>query len=424
MATDYHQMWDDLGMDLETHDLLCAALPEAFGDTYLSQENRPENMAFYDFVVSEIHGIRPAEFLKMKEENKKVFGTFCVFVPDEVVVACDGAVTGLCGGSQFWVPEGEKVVPSGMCPLIKASMGAHFGKTCPYFMVADMYVGETTCDGKKKAYEILGADKETYVMDVPQMKRPCDILKWKDEIALFAKKVEEVTGVELTAERLAEAIKVVNAKRAALQRVHAARKADPVPISGKDVLLMTQIAFFDDPERCTEMANKLADELEERIANGVGVFPKGAKRILITGTPMAIPNWKLHHIIESQGAAVVCEEMCTGTRYFENPVAEDGTTIDEQFMALSERYMKTNCACFTPNPGRIDDIIRLAKEYNADGVIDANLKFCTLYDVEKDAVQKALEAEGIPYLGLETDYADNDAEQLKTRIGAFLEMLD
>lgn len=421
--TDYRDMWQDLGMDLETHDLLCAALPQSFGDIYLTQENRPEGMAFHDFVVSEIHGIRPAELVKLKEDGGKVFGTFCVFVPDEIVVACGGAVTGLCGGSQFWVPEGEKVLPSGMCPLVKASLGAHFGKTCPYFSVSDVYVGETTCDGKKKAYEILGADKQTYVMDMPQMKRPQDYEKWTGEIAAFADMVQDVTGVELTAEKLGDAIHLINEKRQALARVHAARKADPLPISGKDVLLMTQIAFFDDPARCAQMANALADELEARIERGEGVFPKGTKRILVTGTPLAIPNWKLHHIIETSGAAAVCEEMCTGTRYFEHLVDESATTLEGQFQALSDRYMQNNCACFTPNPGRVEDIVRLAREYRADGVIDCNLKFCTLYDVEKSSVAAALEQEGIPCLALETDYADNDAEQLRTRIGAFIEML-
>ena len=171
------------------------------------------------------------------------------------------------------------------------------------------------------------------------------------------------------------------------------------------------------------MANALADELEARIECGEGVFPKSTKRILVTGTPLAIPNWKLHHLIETSGAAVVCEEMCTGTRYFENLVNESATTLEGQFQALSERYMKNNCACFTPNPGRVEDIVRLAREYRADGVIDCNLKFCTLYDVEKSSVAAALEKEGIPCLALETDYADNDAEQLRTRIGAFIEML-
>ena len=422
--TDRHEMWASLGMDLETHDKLCAVLPTAFGDVYLSQENRPENMAFYDFVVTDIHGIRPAELIELQKAGGKVFGTFCVYVPDEIVVACGGAVTGLCGGSQFWVPEGEKVLPTNMCPLIKASLGAHFGKTCPYFSVADVYVGETTCDGKKKAYEILGADKQTYVMDMPQMKRPQDFDKWTGEIAAFADEVQRITGKTLTPEALGNAIKLINEKRRALARVFEARKAtNCIPISGKDALLMTQIAFFDDPARCAEMANKLADELEQRIADGVSVFPEGTKRILVTGTPMAIPNWKLHHIIETSGAAVVCEEMCTGTRYFEHLVDETQTTLEGQFRALSERYMKNNCSCFTPNPGRIEDLVRLAKEYHVDGVIDANLKFCTLYDVEKSSVAAALEKEGIPVLGLETDYTDNDAGQLRTRVQAFVEML-
>ena len=422
--TDRHEMWANLGMDLENHDKLCAALPAAFGDVYLTQSNRPENMAFYDYVVSDIHGIRPAELIELQKQGGKVFGTFCVFVPDEIVVACGGAVTGLCGGSQFWVPDGEKVLPADLCPRIKASLGAHFGKTCPYFSVADVYVGETTCDGKKKAYEILGADKQTYVMDMPQMKRPQDIAKWADEIALFADEVQRITGKHLNAEALGDAIALINGKRKALARVNAARKAtNCIPISGKDALLVTQIAFFDDPSRCAEMASKLADELEQRVADGVSVFPEGTKRIMVTGTPMAIPNWKLHHIIETSGAAVVCEEMCTGMRYFENLVDESATTLEGQYRAIAERYMKNNCACFTPNPGRIDDIVRLAREYHVDGVIDANLKFCTLYDVEKPSVAKALEAEGIPVLSLETDYTDNDAGQLRTRIEAFVEML-
>lgn len=421
--SDYVQMWKDLGMDLETHDALCQVLPTAFGDVYLSQENRPEAMGFWDFVVSEIHGIRPSELIKAQENGQKVFGTFCVYVPDEVVIAAKGIVTGLCGGSQFWVPGGEKVLPKSTCPLIKASVGARLDRTCPFFRIADMYVGETTCDGKKKAYEILAEDVPMHIMDVPQMKRPEDIEKWAGEIAAFAKVVEEFTGNEITVENLNEAIKVVNEKRKALARVFEARKSKVMPISGKDALLMMQIAFFDDPVRCAEMTNKLADELEQRIKDGVSAFPEGTKRILITGTPLAIPNWKLHHIIETSGAAVVCEEMCTGTRYFENLVDETQTTLDDQYMALAKRYMKNNCACFTPNTGRIEDILRLAKEYDVDGVIDVNLKFCSIYDIEGYSVEKALKEAGIPVLGIETDYTDTDAEQLRTRIEAFVEML-
>ena len=420
---DYRKMWESLGMDLETHDQLCEVLPQAFGDVFLSQENRPEAMDYYNFVIAEIHGVRPQELIKAQEEGKKVFGTFCVYVPDELIFAANAIATGLCGGSQFWVPGGEKVLPTNTCPLIKASVGARLDRTCPFFRIADMYIGETTCDGKKKAWEILGEDVPVHVMDLPQMKREKDIKAWAEEIKELKKVIEEFTGNKVTAESLSESIKLINNKRKALSRLYECRKADKVPISGRDALVISQIAFYDDPARFTQMTNKLCDELEQRIKDGVSVVKEGTKRILLTGTPLAVPNWKLHNIIETSGAVVVCEEMCTGTRYFENLVDETKTTIDEQIDALANRYMGINCACFTPNKGRIDDIIRLAKEYKVDGVIDVNLKFCSLYDVEGYTVERALKEACIPVMGIETDYTDNDAEQLRTRIGAFIERI-
>ena len=411
---DYRKMWEDLGMDVEMHDQLCAVLPQAFGDVFLSQENRPEGMDYYNMVVADIHGIRPAELIEHQKKGGKVFGTFCVYVPDEIVFAADAIATGLCGGSQFWVPGGEKVLPTNTCPLIKASVGARIDRTCPFFRIADMYVGETTCDGKKKAWEILAEDVPVHVMNQA----------WAEEIETFKNIVEEFTGNKVTADKLAESIKLINNKRKALERLYDLRKNETLPISGCDALLISQIAFYDDPARFTQMTNKLCDELEKRVADGVSVVPAGTKRIMLTGTPLAIPNWKLHNIVETSGAAVVCEEMCTGTRYFEKLVDESGTTLEEQYQALANRYMNINCACFTPNSGRIDDILRLAKEYKVEGIIDVNLKFCNLYDTEGYFVERAMKEAGIPVLGIETDYTDSDAQQLRTRVSAFIEMLN
>lgn len=421
---DYRQMWSDLGMDLEKHDILCEVLPDAFGSVYLSQENRPEGMDYFNFVVAEIHGVRPSELIAHQKEGGKVFGTFCVYVPDEVIFAAGGIATGLCGGSQFWVPGGEKVLPSNTCPLIKASVGARLDGTCPFFKIADMYIGETTCDGKKKAWEILNEHVPIHVMDLPQMKREKDIKAWEEEIKTLMQKVEDLCGTKITPESLAENIELINRKRQALARLYNTRKISPVPISGKDALLITQIGFYDDPARFTDQVNALCDELDGRIARGEGVIPADAPRILITGTPMAIPNWKLHHVLESSGAAVVVEELCTGVRYFENQVDQSGTTIDEQIRDLAERYMKINCACFTPNTGRIDDIMRMIKEYKVDGVVDCNLQFCGIYSTESYLVDRALKEAGIPVLHIETDYSEQDFEQLRTRVQAFLEMLE
>ena len=421
---DYKELWKSLNVDLEKHDQLCEVLPELFEEVYMTQENRPESMNYYNFVVSEIHGFRVNELIELKkEENKKVIGTFCVYVPDEIAMAANAIPVGLCGGSDFWEPAGETVLPKNTCPLIKASVGARISRTCPYFSSADLLVGETTCDGKKKAWEILEKYAPIHVMDLPQMKRKKDHEHWVDELQIFQKKVEELTGVEVTKEKLNESIKIVNNKRRALKRLYNIRKQKNLPISGKDALLVSQIAFYDDPTRFAEKTNELCDELEKRIENNTNIIDDSTPRIIITGTPMAIPNWKMHHLIETSGGVVVCEETCTGSKYFENLVREDCNTLQEQYDAISDRYLKINCACFTPNSGRIDDIIRMYEEYNADGIIYYSLPFCSTYATEYKKVKDALDEKNIPITMIETDYGLQDAGQIKTRLEAFFEML-
>ncbi len=235
---------------------------------------------------------------------------------------------GLCAGAEWGYNEVERVLPRNTCALIKSFVGFKMDRVCPYVESADLVIGETTCDGKKKAYEIFAEMAPLYVMELPQMKKPGDMVLWRAEIDRLVEKLEELTGNKLTAENLAAAIKEVNDKRRALQRLNAARKAARVPISGLDALLAVQVAFYDDVPRFTQMVNGIADELEARVAAGEGVAGADAPRILVTGSPMAIPNWKVHDVIEKAGGVVVAEEMCTGSRYYDTLVAEDGVSLD------------------------------------------------------------------------------------------------
>jgi len=422
-VVDYHPMWEELGLDLPTHDALLGAVGQMYGAAFLTQENRPEGMSYLDFVVSEVHGLRIKELHDFRATGGKVVGTFCLYVPEEIIRAAGAWSVGLCAGAEFGYDEVERIMPRNTCALIKSFMGFELTSVCPYIRESDLVVGETTCDGKKKAYELLGEMLNVYVMELPQMKRPQDVAFYRAELEEFRGKVEELTGKPLTVETLRASIKEVNDKRRALQRIAATRAASPSPISGKDALLATQVAFYDDVPRYTQMMNKLADELEQRVSDGVGVAPAGAKRILVTGTPMALPNWKLHDIIEKSGGIVVGEEMCTGSRYYDTLVPEDGETVEAMLDSLAEKYMDINCACFTPNQGRMDDIVRMAKEYNADGVIDYALNFCATYQAEAFTVEKTLQAAEIPVMKIDTDYSAEDIGQLSTRVEAFLEMI-
>jgi len=422
-TVDYRPMWRDLGLDLEAHDMLLAAIPQMYADAYLGQRDRPEGMAYFDFVMSEIHGLRIKELQDHKAAGGTVIGTFCLYVPEEIIRALGGLAVGLCAGAEWAYDQVEQVLPRNTCALIKSFMGFKMGQVCPYVESADLVIGETTCDGKKKAYELFADLAPVYVMELPQMKRPEDKELWRRELDRLVAKLQEVTGRELTLEALRTATREVNDKRRALQRLNAARAASPAPISGKDALLAVQVAFYDDVPRFTQMVEKIADELEARIAAGRGVAPAGAPRVLVTGSPMSVPNWKVHDLVEKAGGVVVSEELCTGSRYYERLVAEDANSVEGLLDDLAEKYLDINCACFTPNPGRVDDVLRLAREFKADGILHYALQFCAPYQIEATTIERAAREAGLPVLRVETDYSMEDIGQLGTRVEAFLEML-
>jgi benzoyl-CoA reductase/2-hydroxyglutaryl-CoA dehydratase subunit BcrC/BadD/HgdB len=423
MASKYEKMWDELGMDLPAHDNLLKVLGNFYGDIYLSQEGRLRGAEYLDFVLSEVHGLRIQELLEAKKKGKKVIGTFCVFVPEEILWAANGVSVGLCAGAEMGKEEAERILPRSTCALIKSFMGFKLARVCPFFESCDLVIGETTCDGKKKAFEILEEHTPVYVMEVPQMKEARDRRMWREEVVRLMGRVQELTGVTVTAGSLARSIRMLNDRRRVLQRLNRLRKAVPTPISGRDALLVNQISFYDDPPRFIEKIGELCDELEARVKKGEGAVPKGTPRVMVSGCPMAVPNWKLPFVIESSGAVMVGEESCIGTRNTRDLVREDGRTLEEMVDHLVDRYMKIDCACFTPNNERLEHVLEMARDLKVDGVIHYALQFCHPYGIESFRLERALKEADIPVLKIETDYSNEDTEIIKNRIEAFVEMI-
>jgi len=102
--------------------------------------------------------------------------------------------------------------------------------------------------------------------------------------------------------------------------------------------------------------SNLCDELETRAARGEGVVDPSTPRIMYTGTPTA--EFKLHHLIETSGGLVVCEDACSGSRFYRILIDEIQDGLEGQLMAISGKYLKADCAHFTPNNERIENIVR------------------------------------------------------------------
>jgi benzoyl-CoA reductase/2-hydroxyglutaryl-CoA dehydratase subunit BcrC/BadD/HgdB len=418
-------MWAELGLDLDKHDALLGVLGQAYSDIFLAQKNRPESMGYFDFVMSEVHGLRIKELVDARAAGKIVVGSFCVFVPEELVLAANGVNVGLCAGADFGTEHAERYLPRNTCALIKSFFGFSLEKVCPYLESCDLIVGENTCDGKKKAYETFKdmVKGEFMALDMPNTKSDDGRRVLRRAYLDLAAALERVSGKTITVDSLKAGIDTVNAKRAAMHRLARLRHANPAPISGLDALLANQVFFYDDAERFTASVNTLCDELEQRIERKIGVASDDTPRIVVSGCPMAVPNWKLPMIIEGAGAVVVGEESCIGERGTQNLVSTEGESVDALIENLVDRAFTIDCAVFTPNPTRAEHALQIARDAKADGVIHYALQFCSPYQMEAPLLERHVENGGLPVLRIDTDYSQEDAGQLRTRVEAFVEQI-
>lgn len=367
---------------------------------------------------------RKAGFLAMKEEKdkgKKVVGTFCTYTPREIIYAADAISVSLCSVSEETIPEAEKHLPKNLCPLVKASYGFAITDKCPYMYFSDLIVGETTCDAKKKMYELLGEIKDTYVMQLPQMANKEKSLElWIDEVRSFKNKLEEKFDIKISDEKLKEAIKLVNEERVVIKEFFSLGKLNPSPVTGTDMHVALNASNYQfDKIKYIEKIKETTKELKEKYEKGESPFKKNAKRILITGCPTGGVAEKTIKQIELSDASVVCFENCVGTKNFENLVDENKDPIE----AIAERYLKIPCSVMTPNLDRMENIKKYIDEYSIDGVVDIILTACHTFAIETEKVKRTVESVGKHYISLETNYSTSDSEQIKTRLEAFLEML-
>jgi benzoyl-CoA reductase/2-hydroxyglutaryl-CoA dehydratase subunit BcrC/BadD/HgdB len=358
---------------------------------------------------------------KIKEEGKKIVGTLCLYVPDELIYACGADRVILCGGRSAPIEAAEEYLPRNLCPLIKSSFGSVIDqkcsktKSCPHFGLVDLIVAEATCDGKKKMYELLDRYIPTYVMDIPQKPENQNAQEYYiKELESLQDVLEKLTGNKITDVLLMNEIKSANETRRLLHAIYELRKKDSPPIRGTEMLKVLQQMHFLAPDEFRKNLVLLFDELKVKKRENSG------PRIMISGCPMSAGNMKVPEIIEERGGLIVVEESCTGTRAFWDLVDEK----QEPMRALAERYLKIPCACMSPNDRRIAQILQLAGDFNVDGVVYYTLQFCHGYNVEKYRVGEALKKSNIPLLSIETDYSEADTEQIKTRVDAFLEMLE
>ena len=376
---------------------------------------RPRALEYFDDLGTNSFN----EFEAAVTAGKKIVGIYCEYSPRELVLAADAIPICLCGYSQSKIPPAEAILPSMLCPLIKSSFGYVVTESCPFFMTSEFVIAETTCDGKKKMYEILQRQKPMFVMELTQ--KPDEEMAfqhWLSEVEKLKKYIEEHLQVRLTDEKLKEAVRFMNEERKTLKELQECMKVDPVPMSGYDMSLV--FGRVVDREVYMSHVMQLLAELKDNIAQGKSIGKDGSKRIMLTGCPTGLGADKVIKLTEEYDAVIVCRESCTGMKSVDMLVDEQKPPLE----AIAERDFQLPCSCMTPNKRRLDLLNRMVEDFNVDGVIDLTWEACHTYNVESYLIAEHLKGKyNLPLLHVETDYSDSDAAQLRTRIEAFLDIL-
>ena len=372
-------------------------------------------------IFEEFADQRKNSFLAVKEykdKNIPVVGSYCTYFPREIAEAAGAATVSLCSTSDETISEAEKDLPKNLCPLIKSSYG--FAKTdkCPFFYFSDVVVGETTCDGKKKMYELMSEFKPVFLMELPNSQSERSLDLWVQEVIDLKNFLEEKFETKVTYEKLLETVKIENNIRKAMKNLAGVMKADPTPISGYDLFKVLYGSTFKlEREKLPDEINALAKEILENPDTTREKKP----RILVTGCPLGGATEKIIKAIEDNGAVIVSYENCTGEKNYDNFVDENA---DDLYGAIARRYLDIGCSVMTPDQNRLDLLSRLIDEYKVDGVVEMNLQACHTYAIESHSIRKFItEEKKIPFISVETDYSQADIGQLNTRISAFIEML-
>jgi benzoyl-CoA reductase/2-hydroxyglutaryl-CoA dehydratase subunit BcrC/BadD/HgdB len=378
---------------------------------------KPDSLAYFETYSERCL----AELEHIHDLGTRVAGIYCIFAPVELIRAAGAVPVGLCGKKQAPIARAEEDLPANLCPLIKSSFGYAVSDTCPYFAASDFIVGETTCDGKKKMFELLGRIKPLHLIHLPYLTEASHGLDfWRSELIRFQRFLEQQTGVTITDNALRIQIQQSNRMRSAFLTLLDHHNQGRLNLTGNELLTVLESkGFVVDVESYIRQLESLNAELSQVAA----VNPSTQPRILLTGTPVGKGSDKVLQIIEEVGGQVLVQENCTGIKSLYYPIDEILAGHDP-LTAIAKRYLQLPCACMSPNTNRVEMLGRLIEDFKIKGVVDLTWHCCHTYNIESSSLKAQLETHHeVPVLHLETDYSTSDIGQLKTRIEAFIEML-
>lgn len=382
---------------------------------------RPDSLTPFMDMLKKVH----IEFETIASDSKKTIGTYCMMVPQELIYAAGAKSVKLCSGSFTGFSIGEDITPRDACPLVKAVAGMQEIGNLPPYSDCDMVIVPITCDCKKKLASMLSETIPVHAMQIPSIRQSDELLElYLEELYEIIPLLEELTGNKITFDSLMDGVQAIGNAQLEMTRFIKLKRENSMLMRGTHTMAVMNAFSFMDIDLWTKNMKKLNDELEERQKNEYVITRKKLPRIMITGSPVVFPNIKLPLLIEEMGGALIADETCMGERFLYDPLAVCDETFDGYMRAMATRSIRPcTCPSFSDSSTRLYRLKQMVKDYKVEGVVYHVLRGCLVYDFEYQLIEEEMGKLGIPVIRVETDYNEEDIEQLRIRIEAFIELI-
>lgn len=374
--------------------------------------------------ASELARDRESRARELKAQGKRLMGYLCSYPPLEMVTAMDFVPFRLLGDMAEPITKADAYLASIVCPFLRSTLDLGFKERYDFI---EGFLGAHVCDCGEKFCHLWNyylVPPYHHFIDIPHVAHEASIPFLKDGLRLFQRTLEEYTGRPMSPERLKEEVKAHNQQRALVRELYGLRRQDPPLLSGQENLDI-MVALMGIPiEEGSELLRQVIAEVKER-RDG----PRQKKaRLMLWGSPLTDAG--LIETIEGLDANVVMDDTCIGSRHFFPLVPVTADPLD----GIAQRYLsdlkcprtfrETTSSYREDQEERFGYLGDYAREWGVNGVILQSVKYCDTHGYEIPAIQAYFDGIGLPNIYIEHEYTMIALAPLKTRIQAFLEMID
>lgn len=373
----------------------------------------------------------PLRITGVKKQGKKVIGYFGPYIPEELILAAGMHPLHLAfGGETEPASAGEAFLKSYSCTFARSCLGyKQLGKN-PYFDAVDAVCVARTCDSMKRVQEYWGRylGVPAIPLGVPQTHdrlrtKPQAIDYFKNELLLLKKKLEEIGGREIKNKDINQAIILCNGIRENLWTLYEYPVDGRSPIEWHDVFWISNAGFLIDRSDFRIELEKICLDLQQRHLED-NPYDKRA-RLMICGNTIGFGDNKVLDIVRQSGGNIVADATCSGSMFARRKVKIPGVMGDPMDF-LTERYLYNfPCPFMTDLRIRINNIVKVARDYQVHGLVFYTLKYCDTWRADYKYIQDELYKElSVPTLLIETDYSPEDSGAIKEKVEAFIKRIE